>query len=47
MCDLSKNMEEKKAVNHSTKLTNGDYGLIEAKWCGQDNFDANDLRCPN
>ena len=45
--NLSKEYGRKKAVNHfSAKLTMCLWST-RGKWCGQDNFDANDLRCPN
>lgn len=44
---FQKNMEEKSCKSFQRKINKWCLWSNRGKWCGQDNFDANDLRCPN
>lgn len=44
---FQKNMEEKSCKSFQRKINKWCLWSTRGKWCGQDNFDANDLRCPN
>ena len=46
--DLSKEYGRKKALkSFQRKINKWCLWSTRGKWCGQDNFDANYLRCPN
>ena len=45
--DLSKEYGRKKSCkSFQRKINKWCLWSTRGKWCGQDNFDANDLRCP-